>query len=816
MNELALLAEKLLNYTPNNDLAGIVTGGIIGNRADALRGIVSQKFWKSSKQWYQKKIADLDAPVNATLQRAIRRSYLKSLVQTCDQSIAFIQNYERDEAYLTSQRTKLQALYHKLQRALPSLSSFPLSDAGYQIRLIEIIRTHLLTEIERVATQENLPDNPADGLFDELVLWDNAHTLSERQLLLQDEVHSFVLHELKTVRELDVPDALETLLRLGWMHEGEKQTFFELMCRNFEEEIAKVAGVSEIFNAKLLAMLGEQVGEVLLEVKTNQTGIRRIEDQLATFSEEVSNDIRDKLATLDFDIYKKHRQLNTQLSELDGEFIELSPRKQKVEHKIETTEDDETRELLTDTLQGLNSNLLNIDQQRSVLRRELVVFEDDVRTLALSLYSERTADSPRLQMATTLFEQGDLEGANRVLNPEELKRDKQLIEKAEDFLGQRRQTLAQEYLTKAKLVVLEKNTPNWFDEAKYFYTEAVNLHEDYDNCFEAADFLHNNNQHSAAVSYYERGLKHVMADHQKATVLNNLANLHSDTQQTEKAEEEYTEALIICRRLVTVNPEVYLPKIAAILNNLANLHRRIAKRLSQAEKEYAEALETYRKLVAVNPETYLPLVAATLNNLALLHSDTQKFSRAEKRYAEALGIRRKLAMVDPEAYQPDVAMTLNNLGILHRTMQHYLQAEEEHIEALDIRRKLAMINPEAYLPDVAVTLNSLAILHSDMQRAGQAEEEFAEALDIRRELAKHNPLAFKLDFATTLVNVGFFYQKGGIIDKKRSLDYTLQAYRNAEAYAYRLEISLAQKICQTAIQVWHDWGEDLQKHIQDR
>ncbi len=265
LNELGLLAQNLLTYvqqTSVNDMTGVLAGGVLGNRIDALRGMAGKNLWQTSKDWYQQKVADLDVPVNATLQRAIRRSYLTSLVQTCDQSIAFIQTLDNGNEPLATQRTRLQILYHKFQRTLPTFCSFPLSDTDYQIRLIEIIRNNLTDEIAGVKDQGKLPDNPADAVFDQLVLWDYTHELKDRQLLLQDEVHGFVLDELRTTRGLEVPEALEALLRLGWMHEGNWQTFFELMCRNFSEEIKHTEGVSEIFNAKLLAMLREEIAEM--------------------------------------------------------------------------------------------------------------------------------------------------------------------------------------------------------------------------------------------------------------------------------------------------------------------------------------------------------------------------------------------------------------------------------------------------------------------------------------------------------------------------------------------------------------------------
>ncbi|WP_460885378.1 hypothetical protein, partial [Rhabdobacter roseus] len=552
LNELGLLAQNLLTYvqqTNVTDMTGVLAGGILGNRIDAVRGMAGNKLWQTGKSWYQKNVADLDVPVNATLQRAIRRSYLSSLVQTCDESIVFIQTLDNGGEHLATQRTRLQGLYHKLQRTLPTLCRFPLSDTDYQIRLIEIIRNKLSAEIERVDTQQTLPDNPADKVFDQLVLWDYTHELSERQLLLQDEVHRFVLDELRTVRGLEVPEALEALLCLGWMQGDHHQTFFELMCRNFSEEIKHVEGVSEIFNAKLLAMLKEQMAEVLEGVKATQAGIERMEGRLTILPTEVANEVVARISTLNFDIYETHRQLSAQLSQLNEEFAEVSQKKEKHEQKLATVEDEEVRELLTGTLQDLTTKLLTLSQQRNKLERELTVFEENVRTLALRLYSDSAPASPRLHEARRLFEQGDLEGANRALNPDELERDKALLEKAEAFLTQKKQTLAQEYLTKAQLIALDKDNLNWFTEACYYYTEAVAIWENYDSCFSAAYFLAEHNQHRQAIHYYELMLKYAADDAQKAIVLNNLAVLHKNTQQLKQAEEEYSEALDIYRSL---------------------------------------------------------------------------------------------------------------------------------------------------------------------------------------------------------------------------------------------------------------------------
>lgn len=78
-----------------------------------------------------------------------------------------------------------------------------------------------------------------------------------------------------------------------------------------------------------------------------------------------------------------------------------------------------------------------------------------------------------------------------------------------------------------------------------------------------------------------------------ATTLNNLANLHSDTNQLDNAEEEYNEALTTYRQLADKNPDAYLHKVAQTLFNMALMYL-ARKEYLAAEAAALESLEKYR------------------------------------------------------------------------------------------------------------------------------------------------------------------------------------------------------------------------------
>ena len=416
--------------------------------------------------------------------------------------------------------------------------------------------------------------------------------------------------------------------------------------------------------------------------------------------------------------------------------------------------------------------LHDLIERRETMERNLL------GTARLITRLSTTASSARLAEAIRLFEQGDNKGAAAVLNLVEIDRDAAAnaarIRAARELEAEALrglETNIEEYCLKIKTL---QNTmaEGWLSEVIAVYDKAVAAARDLiapekfaGLLCDYADFLRENKQYHRIGNLYEESLaiRRRLAQNDPETfepdvalTLNNLANLHSDTQCYAAAEAEYGEALAIRRRLAQQQPEAFEPDVARTLNNLANLHSD-THRYAAAEAEYGEALTIRRRLAEQHPEAFEPDVAMTLHNLALLHRDTQRYAEAEAEYGEALTIYRRLAAQHPEAFEPDVAGTLNNLALLHSDTQRYAVAEAEYEEALMIRRRLAGQHPEAFEPDVATTLNNLANMHSDTQRYAVAEAEYEEALMIRRRLAQQQPEAFEPDVAGTLNNLAVLH-----------------------------------------------------------
>lgn len=192
----------------------------------------------------------------------------------------------------------------------------------------------------------------------------------------------------------------------------------------------------------------------------------------------------------------------------------------------------------------------------------------------------------------------------------------------------------------------------------------------------------------------------------------------------------FGEARSFYERLIELSPTVeHHFEYAYLLQSLNDFEK--------ARHHYEEALQIHRELAQQNPETYLPKVAASLNNLGVLLRDTNDLKKAQDYQEEALQIRRKLAQQNPRAYLPDVAVTQQNLTILYLRLEKKEDAEKTYLEAHDIYQKLANRHPRAYEIDYA------RILVTGFYLLGKPKEDLEEAKTILGKNPEH-PKAQKL------------------------------------------------------------------------
>ena len=245
--------------------------------------------------------------------------------------------------------------------------------------------------------------------------------------------------------------------------------------------------------------------------------------------------------------------------------------RQVAEGKMQIAEKDAALDKAYDELERFQKN---VGEYADLFAR---IDESEIDTLAqraLDLYNQG-----QIEEAIRLFEQGNyMEKLDRALKTS-LQADelKAVAEQAKERATQ--DSLKALQSLKAQIEAYKLN--NEWDKAGELLKGLADRLNTVDDCWNYAYFCSNQNNFRDTEEYYKRAIELLGKkqdkettdfQNQKASLLNNLANLYSDTQRFTESEAMHKEALEIYRRLAQTNPQAYEPYVALTLNNLANLY----------------------------------------------------------------------------------------------------------------------------------------------------------------------------------------------------------------------------------------------------
>ena len=204
---------------------------------------------------------------------------------------------------------------------------------------------------------------------------------------------------------------------------------------------------------------------------------------------------------------------------------------------------------------------------------------------------------------------------------------------------------------------------------------------------------------------------------QRATSLNNLAELYASQGDDLNAEALYQESLQLREQYLGLEDL----ETAMSLYNLAESYC--------AQGRYADAEPLYRRSLEIREQKlgeHHPDVAASLNGLAGLYKSIDRYAEAESLYLRSLNIREQQL----GEYHPDVATTMNDLASLYRAMHRYHEAESL------LQRVIQIYNIQlgSEHPWTAISLNNLAFLYELMGHWNQAESLYLQSLTIREKV----------------------------------------------------------------------------------
>ena len=441
---------------------------------------------------------------------------------------------------------------------------------------------------------------------------------------------------------------------------------------------------------------------------------------------------------------------------------------------------DDTHDLLREKI---------IDRQKC--HEQIINMEKQLLDMACLVNKSISSNSPmseRKRLAIEMFEQGNIKGVINVLNEEdmaseakqaelEIARGRQLVQSGNDLIEKGIQTIqaqVEEYILRAKALMLDFDNADRFSLACSAYERAVELTRNHLSQAELADrlndyycFLYENNQFTKCEAYIEESVSiraELCRDHPEmyepdlANSYNNLAVLYSDTHRFQESEAMYKSALAIRERLAKANPQAYEPALAGSYNNLGSLYSN-TQRFEESESMHKSAIAIRERLAKANPQAYEPDLAGSYACLASLYSDTQRLQESEAMYKSALAIRERLAKASPQAYEPDLARSYNNLGSLYSDTQRFQESEAMYKSALAIRERLAKANPHAYEPALADSYNNLAIVYYCTERIQECEELFKATLAIREHLSEEAPQEYGPALAQAYSNLAILYNE---------------------------------------------------------
>ena len=186
------------------------------------------------------------------------------------------------------------------------------------------------------------------------------------------------------------------------------------------------------------------------------------------------------------------------------------------------------------------------------------------------------------QQAVELFNAGEVERAIELFEQgnyiEKLRNTNRTIKQADELIttAQQAKSLAagdkEKQLQSIKTQVAAYKLQNNREKAGELLKALADEEKTYETMIEYAKFCQEQNRFKEAEAYYNKCLDIADNDDDKATTLNNLAILYSNTQRLKESEQYYIEALEIFRRLAKENPTMYEQDINRITEELQKLN----------------------------------------------------------------------------------------------------------------------------------------------------------------------------------------------------------------------------------------------------
>ena len=437
---------------------------------------------------------------------------------------------------------------------------------------------------------------------------------------------------------------------------------------------------------------------------------------------------------------------------------------------------------LESQIRSLKEQMGNLDNQY-LKRNELI---DKIVEEYVNL-DYATMDNRKAELCLYI-ESGELEKADSLLNTidiykemndiktlnQDIEEKESMLEKEKEIRKNKIETACMYWRGKYNIAIQNMQ----YDSAAVYIRNLADVDTcNFENVFDCANYLREQNYFKEAEEYYNKILKteqenQLISNNQIAALYNNLALLYSGTQRFKESEELYKAAIQIYERLEKENQKAYESDLAISYNNLALLYSD-TQRFKESEEMHKAAIQIRERLAKENPKVYEKDLAMSYNNLAGVYYYTQRFKESEEMYKAAIQIYERLAKENPKVYEKDLAMSYNNLALLYSGTQRFKESEELYKAAIQIYERLAKENPKVYEKDLARSYSNLALLYNGTQRLKESEEMHKAAIQIYERLYNNNPQEYQKVLAFS------YYCLGTLMTENNKQDDAIGAFEHS-------------------------------------
>lgn len=452
----------------------------------------------------------------------------------------------------------------------------------------------------------------------------------------------------------------------------------------------------------------EFIGNESLQIENNEVTIEGVPiAQISNLSFVVDN--------------KKYIEKNAQIESLTAEVQQL---RQAVAQAPSITA---LQDLLQQKLNELNKNKTELGQLQSLLL--------DTAKHISDIQLEKVGKT--MAHAIKLFDTGDLDGANALLNEISLNSESHIEQFEQD-----RTLIHQDieaFRLQAKALIADVNIPvdGRITQVRCIYAKADDWAQrsGYDNK-KYLDLL-------IEYEFFLRGFA------------------------------KFNDAKVILQRSLDLSINIY-GKQSAETANCYNEFGFVYSSLGKHEL----ALEFYKKALALDVEINgleHPSTATAYNNIGFIYSSLGSYDQAIENTAKALEIRLKIYGEE----HPSTAISYNDIGFSYCSLGDYKKALAYHNKALDIRLKVLNDNH----PSVATSFNNIGKVYIELGQHQKALDYFNKALVIRQEqLGEKHPYT-----ATSYNYIGDVYYMINDYNKaieyyNKALDIRLKAFGENHLY----------------------------------